>query len=433
MNRKDDEKKVTVKEIFELFPTLEFPPKKRKIPSTFRWFMFKWKKTTITIRWVIVSFVLVFTVSFLARGLYDEILESLDNYIHEIQDDSMFVSGVKYQVPKTVTLVYEDNNGKLVRVLADADEYSQFVKKNIQKLETARVRIKSNVMRYVSDGTDPIFNQMLKRKELFADWYFSWATGYRIIVKATGVYFDSSFSQSSKHTAQEETSREIEHYLQKQFSGIVMKPTITDEKLRQGYINALTQAHMDFLNVMTQIDNDFQKFVSNQTTHMKYPTEEPVSVQLDWPGQFSKLNIGAFEKGGIGAVAGLGIVGGGAITGMVGGTAVGKALSGALTKGLFSKLASPFVSKVLTIAAGALSGSLGGPVGAAVGGTLGVGVDVLVNEGVELVQRDQFEAEIQLTIEAIRDEWQRMMVLSVEGAIYVWISDTINLLPVFDS
>ena len=118
---------------------------------------------------------------------------------------------------------------------------------------------------------------------------------------------------------------------------------------------------------------------------------------------------------------------------MVGGTAVGKALSGALTKGLFSKLASPFVSKVLTIAAGALSGSLGGPVGAAVGGTLGVGVDVLVNEGVELVQRDQFEAEIQLTIEAIRDEWQRMMVLSVEGAIYVWISDTINLLPVFDS
>jgi hypothetical protein len=129
----------------------------------------------------------------------------------------------------------------------------------------------------------------------------------------------------------------------------------------------------------------------------------------------------------------------------LGGAAAGKTVGGALGKGvaaktvasgagkgLFAKLAAPFASKAALAAGGGALGSLGGPVGTTVGAGAGLGVDYLINEGVELVQREALEAELEAALAATQREWRLGFEQSLGQAIGVWFGDTLQLLVRFE-
>ena len=123
-------------------------------------------------------------------------------------------------------------------------------------------------------------------------------------------------------------------------------------------------------------------------------------MQLDWAAQRAKARHvpAAHDKAPLRTV---GLV--------VGGGLAGKAAAASATKLLLGKLASPFGAKAVTAvgssAAGGAVGAVGGPAGAVAGAAIGLGVDYLINSGVALMQRPDFEAGVHAALAATEAEW----------------------------
>ena len=81
--------------------------------------------------------------------------------------------------------------------------------------------------------------------------------------------------------------------------------------------------------------------------------------------------------------------------------------------------------------AGAVAGDE--PLGAAAGVGVGLGVDYLVNAGVELAQRDAFVADLNATLSSTEQDWRRQMESALQQAVDVWYGDALQLLPTFES
>ena len=89
---------------------------------------------------------------------------------------------------------------------------------------------------------------------------------------------------------------------------------------------------------------------------------------------------------------GRGVVFGKCIGAGVGKAVTGKALSSVGGKALIGKLSAPFVTKAIaagmSVSGSSLIGAIAGPLGWVVGGAVGLLVDLCVNEGVELTNRE---------------------------------------------
>jgi len=283
-----------------------------------------------------------------------------------------------------------------------------------------------------------VFINAHKRTERFADWYFAYSTTYVILWEATTSATGHVFSAEAT-TLSEAVSIDVEKYLHKHYEEIVLRPETMDPQLRAAYKMALQNTHNQYVKTVAKMHTDFQAFVNKYTTHLDAPMEENIELTLDWRNQFNKINMAEYEKGPKGAALGAALAGGGAVVGktvMAGVAGKGiatKAVAGAATKGIFAKMATPFVSKAVLAASGGAIGTLGGPVGAVVGTIGGLGVDYAINEGVELTQRDTFVSDVREALSTTQNEWEQEMQKSLQQAIKIWINDTIQLLPRYET
>jgi len=371
------------------------------------------------------------------RQWYDSILAQLDYNQTVHSDGSVVKTGIHSQVRPTVSLVYKNKNGKKVRVIADAQEYSEFVNQQVSHLENDRSQILAKTKTQLDEKLTSVFDKMRGRVEQFADWYFAYTTTYKILWEAT--------TSATKHIVSTESmslsdavSYDVEQYLHKHYEDIVLRPEISDPQLQIAYRKALQAAHENYVDVLSKRQADFQAFVSKYTSHLEDPATEETVLTLDWKSQFNKFNVSNYEKGPKGAALGVALAGGGAVAGKAIGGAVGKgvaskALAGAAGKGVFAKLSSPFVSKAVLAASGGAAGTLGGPIGTVIGIIGGLGVDYAINEGVELAQRDTFISDVSEAVATTQSEWEDQMLQSLDEAINIWMDDTIQLLPRYET
>ena len=100
----------------------------------------------------------------------------------------------------------------------------------------------------------------------------------------------------------------------------------------------------------------------------------------------------------------------------------------------FDPMGTPTATEAMPeTAGGAGRGAVGGALlGTAVGAGTGLGIDYLINEGVELVQREPLEAELEAALAATQREWQLAFEQSLGEAIGVWFGDTLQLLVRFE-
>jgi len=125
---------------------------------------------------------------------------------------------------------------------------------------------------------------------------------------------------------------------------------------------------------------------------------------------------------------------GGAVTGKVIAGTAGKTIVGKVAgTSIFSKLAAPFVSKAVLAGTGGAIGSVGGPIGTIIGAVGGITIDYAINEGMELTQRNTFIIDVQSAIDTTQQEWENDMLQSLDSAIDIWIEDTIQLLPSYET
>ncbi|MEN8217100.1 MAG: hypothetical protein ABFS56_12180 [Pseudomonadota bacterium] len=377
-----------------------------------------------SIIWMFVFFMLVFFGLTFGRQWYDSIIRKLDYDKTVHSDGSIVKTGIRTQVSPTVSLVYKNKDGKKVRVIADAEEYSKFVNQQVAHLEKDRSQLLAQTETQLNEKLTAVFDKMRGRVEQFADWYFAYPTTYKILWEATTSATKHVVSASAMSLS-EAVSYDVEKYLHKHYEDIVLRPEISDPQLQAAYRKALQAAHENYINVLSKRQADFQAFVSKYTTHLDAPATEETVLTLDWKSQFNKFNVTNYEKGAEGAALGAALAGGGAVA--------GKAVGGAAGKGVFAKLSAPFVSKAVLAASGGALGTLGGPIGTVIGIVGGLGVDYAINEGVELTQRETFIADVNEAVATTQGEWEEQMLQSLHEAINIWMDDTIQLLPRYET
>ena len=386
--------------------------------------------------WMFIFVTLVFFALMFGRQWYDSILAHLDYNKSVHPDASLVETGVHSEVRPTVTLVYKTKNGKKVRVIADAQDYSEFVNQQVAVLEEKRHLLLVNTDKRLDAGLTGIFDKMRGRVERFADWYFAYTTTYKILWEATTSATKHAFSAEA-NSLSDAVSYDVEKYLHGYYKDIVLRPEITDPQLQTTYRSTLQAAHADYVTVLSKMRADFQVFVSKYTTHLEQPAAKNTLLKLDWESQFNKFNVANYEKGPKGAAVGVVLALGGAtigklVAGAAGKGVASKAVTGAVSKGVFAKLSAPFVSKAVLAGSGGALGTLAGPIGTVLGALGGLGVDYAISEGVELTQRESFVSDVREALTITQKEWQQQIQKSLHDAINIWIDDTIQLLPRYE-
>jgi Na+-translocating ferredoxin:NAD+ oxidoreductase RnfG subunit len=368
--------------------------------------------------------VLVFAGLLFGRQWYDSLLLRIDYNRPAHTDQSKIASGIQSQVKPQVALVYENRDGQLIRTLADAEAYSEFVRAQINVFEQARAKLRQQAEASLQASLDEIFQDMRGRVDRFADWYFGYDTTYKILWEAVQSAARHALSPAESVSIQDGVAYDVERYLQQHYESLVLRPEINDPRLAEAYRRALTDAHNGYLTALAAMQADFQVFVARHTTHTEIPAG--VQMELDWHSQFNKMQVADYQKGSIEALRGAGLTLAG---GAMGKAVAGKAVGGAAGKGVLAKLSAPFVSKAVSASAGGAAGAVGGPLGTGIGAGIGLAVDYLINEGLELAQRDDFIVDANDALDATRSEWESQFAASLRDSVDVWINDSIQLLP----
>ncbi len=343
-------------------------------------------------------------------------------------DQTQVVAPVERQVPTKVALAYQNQNGELVRVLADAEQYSAFVREHAASLERSRQQLRQQAQAHFEAGMEAIFQDLRQRVPAFADWYYGYGTNYQLLWEA----LTSTVRHLGDGDVKERVVADLERLLQQHYELLVLKPEITDPRLQQLYRDTLEQARQSYLRELATMQADFQVFVARHTTHLDSSQSPTAELRLDWPAQLHKVRIASDANSTLGAFRGITLTTLGAVAGKVLGGQVGAAIA--------ARLSLPFVERALLLVtggtAGGASGSLGGPLGAAAGVVIGAGaglaMDWLIQEGIELLARDSFETEIQAALASTQQEWQGKLLPPLLGAVDAWMDDTIQLLPRFE-
>eukprot|EP00529_Nitzschia_sp_RCC80_P016037 CAMPEP_0113464520 /NCGR_PEP_ID=MMETSP0014_2-20120614/13244_1 /TAXON_ID=2857 /ORGANISM="Nitzschia sp." /LENGTH=671 /DNA_ID=CAMNT_0000356605 /DNA_START=17 /DNA_END=2032 /DNA_ORIENTATION=+ /assembly_acc=CAM_ASM_000159 len=183
---------------------------------------------------------------------------------------------------------------------------------------------------------------------------------------------------------------------------------------------------------------------------------DAVVLDLDWSTQLQKaqhiplayekapkeLSVALVGGGGvIAAAGGAAAVASKGVGAATAGAAVVKSAGGTAIKTLSAKLSAPFAAKAVgttlggkaaaaagaagsgagaaaTAASTAAGAAVGGPVGAAIGGALvGVAVDMTLNKGLELIQRDNFVNDVHESLDATQLEWEERIIPELDRTI----------------
>lgn len=374
-------------------------------------------------------------------GIIGSILDRWD-YARSVHHDRSSVDhGVRPQLERQALIVVRDADGNPVRALANAEALSEFVRRELARVETARRDTHTRVRAALEARAAPVFTSMRDRVPEFADWYFSWPTSYRLTGKAM-YSAAANVIKPSVMRLDDAVAHDLERYVEKRYRDIVMRPEVSDALLQWAYVHALETGHSGFQIALNGFDDRFQHFVATQTTYLDgAPNLDDVSVVLDWDHQTKKLTLSGVERGGLEIARAVTLTAGGALVGQRIGAAVGAKLAERIggraattaARGVAVRLAGPYVSRGLGTVAASAIGASGGPMGALVGGATGLGIDYAINEGIEYAERDGLEAGVNEALQLQQRQWQQTMQHSLDEAVDVWFDDMAELLAAHDA
>lgn len=373
-------------------------------------------------------------------GIVGSILDRWDYARSVHHDRSSAEHGIHPQLARKALIVVRDADGNPVRALANADALSEFVLREIERVEVARRDTHTRVRAALEARAAPVFANMRTRVPAFADWYYAWPTSYRLTGKA--IYSAATHAMKpSVMRLDDAVAHDLERYVEKRYREIVMRPEVSDPLLQWAYVHALETGHGAFQYALSNFDNRFQRFVADETTYLDgAPHLDDVSVVLDWDHQTKKLSIAGVERGTLEVVRGVTLAAGGALIGQRVGAALGAKLAQELTRraattaarSVATRLAGPYVARGLGTAAATAVGASGGPTGAVVGAAAGLGIDYAINEGIEFAERDSLEAGVAEALDVQERQWSETMQSSLDEAVDVWFDDLAEMLASYE-
>jgi len=388
----------------------------------------------------LVAFAVIITILF-GPGIVGSILDRWDYTRTVHHDRSVAEHGVAPQLDRQALIVVRDADGNPVRALANADAVSEFVRRELERVEIARRDTHTRVRAALEARAQPVFTNMHSRVPEFADWYYAWPTSYRL----TGKAMYSAAANAMKPSAMrldDAVAHDLARYVEKRYRDIVMRPELSDPLLQWAYLHALETGESGFHLALNRFDDRFRHFVATETTYLDgEPSFEDVSVVLDWDHQTKKLTVTEVDRGSLEVARGATLATAGVLVGTRAGAAVGARLAQGITsraaattaRGVAVRLAGPYVARSMGAVAATAVGASGGPMGAVVGGAAGIGLDYAINEGVEYAERDSLETGVTEALTLQQRQWQQTMLGSLHEAVDVWFDDLAELLAAYES
>jgi len=358
-----------------------------------------------------IGIVLLFCLSLFPINNFWQLNSSFNKVITSIiHRDQTLVKIPERQVKPKIVLIYKNLEGKTVRVLADKEKYSEFVNTQVKNLELARQQIAEQAQQQFTEGLNLIFNKIKDRIPQFADWYYAYGTQYQLLWES----INSAIHHLKDDNIRELVSSDLEKIIIKHYEYETLKPELTQSELEQLYSEVLNKIHQSYLKVIANFDDQFQLFISEQTSYLDC-APSPVELNVDWNAQLHKLRIApdaTFTLGGLRSI----------LFATVGGM-MGKSL------GLV------FASRAMVMVAGGTVGTGAGPVGtvigATVGATVGIAADWLLHQGTEILSRSQFEIEVLESVNATEKTIQNKLLPSLLDTINVQHNDLVQLILKF--
>lgn len=374
-------------------------------------------------------------------GLLGSILDRWDYSSAVHRDRSVAEHGVRPQLERKALVVLRGADGKPMRALVDPESLSEFVRRELERVEMARRDTHTRVRAALEARAAPVFASMHSRVPAFADWYFAWPTSYRLTGKAM-YSVAANVMKPSVMRLDDAVAHDLERYVEKRYRDIVMRPEVSDPLLQWAFVHALETGQGGFQFALNGFDDRFRYFIGTQTSYLDgTPDLDEVSVVLDWDHQTKKLTVSGVERGTLEVARAVTLAAGGALVGKRVGSAVGAKLAQTISRraaattarGVAARLAGPYVARGLGTVAATAVGSSGGPMGAVVGGAAGLGLDYAINEGLEYAERDTLEAGVTEALDMQQRQWQETMNASLGEAVDVWFDDLAELLAAYDS
>jgi hypothetical protein len=345
-------------------------------------------------------------------------------------------------VPRTLQIAYRNAEGQTIEVLVEEAAYARFVVDSHAYLRDRQRAAQAELPELVAHQLQPIEARTQERVEDYADWYFAWGTSYQLMLEAAKSLIQH-VPAVEVASLKDMVSHDVGTYIQRHYEEIVLYPEATDPEIRRAFEAAYEAAQENYRAALAGLDTRFQVFVQAHATHARPVVRGEIArrVEVDWQTHRHKLRLARLEKGSAldasrgalvvaGAVVGARV--GGTLTGAIVAKSAGGRVAASAVRQLAVRSAAPFASRAASVTTGAVGGSaMGGPVGFAVGGGVALLADYLISKGVEIAQRDAFEADARETVGVTYREIGQAMAGSLEQHTNVWFDDTVQLLAPF--
>lgn len=318
----------------------------------------------------------------------------------------------------TPKLKRENLDTETRQVVIDAEQFEFFCKQQRRILKAERVSSQQKGRKRLETQLKQAFQGAHDRIPKFADWYFSYATTWKLWGMAISSAANHAISFRTEQSLKDKVSQDLQAFVCQKYEAIVLRPAVTDPLIHRAFREALRGAFDDYQESISNLHNSVADLISD------VPVAQPkeVLLELDWTAQLQKVEHVpmAFEKSPKALTVAL--VGAGAVSGkLAGGAAIGGA-----TKAMLGKLVAPFATKAVGASmSGATAGAVvGGPLGAAAGAAVGIGVDMTVNAGVALMQRSAFETDLKDSLDVTVKEWQDRLFPEMDEVQEIWFATT---------
>eukprot|EP00928_Gymnodinium_smaydae_P058125 TRINITY_DN41345_c0_g1_i1.p1 TRINITY_DN41345_c0_g1~~TRINITY_DN41345_c0_g1_i1.p1 ORF type:complete len:436 (+),score=76.37 TRINITY_DN41345_c0_g1_i1:62-1369(+) len=374
--------------------------------------------------------------SFALRSYYDSLrVRDLKVAVHA-DASSATIQGVQRQIkPEAAVMEFRDAQGRPSKLVVDREHLERALRsdRRTAELAAAEKRLQKSISESLEREMNACFGELSDRIPRFADWYFAYATGFKLLREAMTSVARHSADISRSVPVRDLVAADMDQMLMRKYERIVLRPELNDSKLQRAFLTCVQQAHKEFCGAVASVDAEILAELAKQTSHLEEPQQKGVHLQLDWSTQLHKVKSvpASFEKA---PELTLALSVSGALVGKAMGTAAGSKAIGAVGakvagKTMFGKLSSPFVAKALAASSGAIAGALSGPAGALVGGALGLGTDYALNRGLELVQRKDFEDELKVVLKATQQDYTKSMEVELCRAMSIWFADALHVVP----
>jgi hypothetical protein len=387
-------------------------------------------------------FAVLFVLATAGHQVIDSLLVRFEQARSVHRDGSTFAGPAHPSVPRTLQIAYRNAEGQIIEVLVEEAAYTRFVVDSHAFLRDHQRVAEAGIPTLVAQQLQPIEARTQARVEDYADWYFAWGTSYQLMVEAAKALIQHAPAVEVAFL-KDMVAHDVGAYIQRHYEEIVLYPEATDPDIRRAFEAAYQATQETYRAALAELDTRFQAFVQAHAPHARPMVRGEIArkVEVDWHSHAHKLRLARLDKGSAldasrgGLVIAGALVGarvGGVVAGSVAAKAAGGRIAVSAVRQLAVRSAAPFASRAASMTTGAVGGSaLGGPVGFAIGGGVALVADYLISKGVEIAQREAFEADARETVGVTYREIGQAMTDSLEQHTSVWFDDTVQLLVPF--